>query len=192
MTAHRSTNVDDRERLAELVTLAERLAGDGPVTFPLHPRTRRRLEEADALEALYAAGVTVTDPLPYEAMLDAVAGARVVVTDSGGLQEEAAWLGVPVVVLRQSTPRWEGVAAGTSVLTGLDSQRAYEAVQALSTPEAQHHTATSPCPYGDGHTGARIADILTDPATEVLLRIEEPDFVGKPVPGDEVAASWLP
>ena len=188
LTAHRSTNVDDPARLGELVELAERLAADGSVTFPLHPRTRRRLEDADALRRLERAGVALSDPVPYEQMLDLVAGARVVVTDSGGLQEEAAWLGVPVVVLRHSTPRWEGVAAGTSVLTGLDADRAHDAVRELSTPQAQRHAATAPCPYGDGDAGERIAAVLVDPATEPLLRIEEPDFVGKPVPGSTADA----
>ena len=183
LTAHRPTNVDDRARLTELVVLAERLAADGPVTFPVHPRTRQRLQAAGSLGRLRDAGVVLTEPLPYEEMLDLVAGARVVVTDSGGLQEEAAWLGVPVVVLRHSTPRWEGVAAGTAVLTGLDADRAHEAVRRLGQPEAQHRAASAPCPYGDGDTGPQIAAILTDPDTAPLLRLDEPDFVGAPPPG---------
>lgn len=184
VTAHRATNVDDPARLAELVRLlaglGERLA---PVLLPLHPRTRRRLEEAGLLERVAALpGVQVRDPLPYAAMLDAMARCRVVVSDSGGLQEEASWLGVPVVVLRTSTPRWEGVATGAAVLTGLDADRALDAAVAAAGPERQRLVAGLPCPYGDGTTGEQVADLLLDPAVRPLLDLAEPDFVGKPAP----------
>jgi UDP-N-acetylglucosamine 2-epimerase (non-hydrolysing) len=97
------------------------------------------------------------------------------------LQEEAAWLGVPVVVLRPSTPRWEGVAAGISILTGLDADLAVDAVRAFSAPEEQKRVAAVACPYGDGRTAERIADILAEPATRDVLRLEEPVFVGKSI-----------
>src|SRR5436305_151306 len=84
-----------------------------------------------------------------------VAGARVIVTDSGGLQEEASWLGIPVVVLRRSTPRWEGVLAGTSVLTGLDVNLAVRAAIRQTDLSRLEQVAAAPCPYGDGHTGKR-------------------------------------
>src|SRR5205807_3081777 len=139
-----------------LLDLAIRPRGEiGPVTLPPPPRTRSRVEDAGGLRRLQAGGVRVPPPLPYPNMLAAVAGARVVVTDSGGLQEEASWFGVPVVVLRNSTPRWEGVAAGTSVLTGLEPARALAAASLFSTPGEQLRVASEPCPYGDGHTAER-------------------------------------
>jgi UDP-N-acetylglucosamine 2-epimerase (non-hydrolysing) len=175
LTAHRPTNVDDPERLERLIDLAVRLGAEvGPVTFPLHPRTRSRLEDAAGLGRLQAGGVRLLPPLPYPDMLAAVAGARVVVTDSGGLQEEASWFGVPVVVLRNSTPRWEGVEAGTSVLTGLDPDRAVAAASLFGTPEEQRRVDAEPCPYGDGHTAARVLDLLADPDVVELLRLREP------------------
>jgi UDP-N-acetylglucosamine 2-epimerase (non-hydrolysing) len=183
LTAHRATNVDDPQRLEALVKLALRLAdAAGPVTLTLHPRTRARLEAAGAMAALADGGVRLVDPLPYHEMLRLVASSRVAVTDSGGLQEEAAWVGVPVVVLRRSTPRWEGVAAGTSVLVGLDVDRALEAVERLCTPEEQARIAAAPCPYGDGRTAERVADLLADPAIAPLLAIDEPDFVDREPP----------
>src|SRR5438552_7879071 len=115
-------------------------------------------------------------------MLTLLASARVVLTDSGGLQEEAAWLGIPVVVLRQSTPRWEGVAAGTSVLAGLDVDVALGAARRFCDPDEQRRVAAASCPYGDGHTAERVAAALTDPATAPLLELSEPDFVGREVP----------
>lgn len=183
VTAHRATNVDDPARLDQLVTLVRDLAtGVGPVTFPVHPRTRQALERAGQWDRLGAAGVTLTDPVPYSTMVGLVAGAKVVVTDSGGLQEEAAWLGVPVVVLRRSTPRWEGVHDGTAILTGLDAPRALKAAIDLAAPDVQRRVAAVPCPYGDGHTGAAVARLLHEPGTAALLRLEEPDFVDRAVP----------
>ena len=125
VTAHRATNVDRPERLGQLVELLRGLAAElPPVRFPVHPRTRARLDEAGALTELERiVGLRLEAPLRYAEMLDAIAAAQVVVTDSGGLQEEASWLGVPVVVLRTTTPRWEGVVAGTTRLTGLDATR---------------------------------------------------------------------
>jgi UDP-N-acetylglucosamine 2-epimerase (non-hydrolysing) len=183
LTAHRATNVDDPARLEQLVRLALGLARTaGPVSFPLHPRTRDRLQAAGALDRLRVDGIELCPPLPYRDMVSRIARARVVVTDSGGLQEEAAWLGIPVVVLRRSTPRWEAVAAGTSVLTGMDAERALAATLELAAPDAQARVAATPCPYGDGHTAARVAALLTDPASAALLGLEEPDYVGKPPP----------
>ncbi len=178
VTAHRPTNVDDPERLARLVALLEGLAERlAPVTFPLHPRTRARLEQAGAIDALRAVdGLTLLDPVPYLDMLESIARARVVVTDSGGLQEEASWLGTPVVVLRASTPRWEGVQAGTSVLTGLDVDRALDAASTFATPAEQARAFATACPYGDGHTSQRVAEILADPDVAPLLRLDEPDL----------------
>ncbi len=183
LTAHRPTNVDDPTRLAELVTLVRRLeAGFGPVTFPVHPRTRARLEASGGWAELTEAGIDLRPPVPYDEMLRLVRGARVVVTDSGGIQEEAAWVHVPVVVLRTSTPRWEGVVAGTSILTGLDADLALDAVAELAGPEGQARAWAAPCPYGDGHVAERVAATLTDPATAALLTLAEPDFVGKEPP----------
>jgi UDP-N-acetylglucosamine 2-epimerase (non-hydrolysing) len=182
VTVHRPTNVDDPERLDALVRLVRELASLGPVRFPMHPRTRERLERAGRLTDLSAPGVEVTPPVPYREMVGLVASARVVVTDSGGLQEEAAWLGVPVVVLRRSTPRWEGMAAGTSALTGLEVDAAMDAAARFVTRTEQRRVAETPCPYGDGHTSERIAALLDDPEVRSRLALVEHDFVGRPPP----------
>jgi UDP-N-acetylglucosamine 2-epimerase (non-hydrolysing) len=184
VTAHRPTNVDDPVRLARLVDLLGELAEQlAPVTFPMHPRTAARLEQAGALEDLRAVpGLELLAPLPYQAMLELIARSSVVVTDSGGLQEEASWLGTPVVVLRSSTPRWEGVHAGTSVLTGLDVDRALEAALRFATPQEQARVHAAPCPYGDGRTSQRVAAALVDPLLAPLLVLAEPDLRATGVP----------
>jgi UDP-N-acetylglucosamine 2-epimerase (non-hydrolysing) len=183
LTAHRATNVDDPTRLRALVELVHRIADEaGTVTFPVHPRTRRRLEEGGLLGALAGAGVLLSEPVGYRAMSELVASSRLVVTDSGGLQEEASFFGVPVVVLRRSTPRWEGVRAGTSRLVGMDVALAMAAVRDLISPAAQQLADSTPCPYGDGHTAERVAKLLGERATWDLLRLDEPDFVGREPP----------
>jgi UDP-N-acetylglucosamine 2-epimerase (non-hydrolysing) len=188
VTAHRPTNVDDPARLRRLVGVVQGLADRvGPVTFPVHPRTAKRLaDEGLTLALADHPGVTLTGPADYDALLAALGSARLAVTDSGGIQEEAAYLGVPVVVLRGSTPRWEGVEAGTTTLAALTDDAAAGAVlaaaEAHTRPEAQQRAATLPCPYGDGATGRRIAEVLSDPATDALLGLPEPDFTDGRLP----------
>jgi UDP-N-acetylglucosamine 2-epimerase (non-hydrolysing) len=187
VTAHRASNVDDPVRLRRLVTvvrgLAERI---GPVTFPVHPRTAARLAAAGLTRELERPGITLTGPVDYPSLLSALSSARLAVTDSGGIQEEAAYLGVPVVVLRGSTPRWEGVEAGTTTLAGLGTDGAAAAVLAAAArhtrPDEQLRAATLPCPYGDGTTGARIAALLAEESTDVLLTLGEPDFTDGRLP----------
>jgi UDP-N-acetylglucosamine 2-epimerase (non-hydrolysing) len=184
VTAHRATNVDDPARLAALVECVTRLPDTvGHVTFPVHPRTDARLRTSGLRTVLEdQVGVSLTEPLRYREMLDAIAGARVVVTDSGGLQEEASWLGVPVVVLRRSTPRWEGVLDGTTALVGLDPEHSTTAARRFASPEEQARVAGTPCPYGDGRVAARVAALLDDPATAPLLVLDEPDFTAGALP----------
>jgi len=191
VTAHRPGNVDDPVRLARLVSLVDTLASNiGPVVFPVHPRTAARLRE-HGLDGRLAdlPGLTLCDPLPYPDLLAVLASSLVVVTDSGGLQEEAAFFGVPVVVLRRSTPRWEGVENGSAVLTGLTSdaeaEAAAQAALRLSGPEELARVAALTCPYGDGTTGLQVAAILADPATSPLLELTEPDFTSGAMPWED-------
>ncbi|MPQ97727.1 UDP-N-acetylglucosamine 2-epimerase (non-hydrolyzing) [Modestobacter sp. I12A-02628] len=187
VTAHRPTNVDDPVRLERLVevvcTLAEQV---GPVTFPVHPRTAAQLTRTGLGARLEHPSIVLTGPISYDALLAALAGSRLAVTDSGGIQEEAAHLGVPVVVLRGSTPRWEGVEAGTTTLAGLADAGSPGAVVAAAlahlTPQAQAHAADAPCPYGDGTTAAQVAALFSAEATDGLLAMEEPDFTDGRLP----------
>jgi len=178
MTAHRASNVDDPSRLRRIVEIAGGLAAMcGEVSFPVHPRTRGRLREFGMLARLEASGVEILEPLPYDEMMHAVARSQVVVTDSGGIQEEAAWFGVPTVVLRQSTPRWEGVHAGIARLCGLETRVVLEAAAQYLEPDEQLRVSGVPCPYGDGTAGLQIAEILSSPVGARLLTLTEPALV---------------
>ena len=184
LTAHRATNVDDPTRLAELAEVVRRLAArPGGVLFPVHPRTRDRLETAGLWQELASlAGARLVEPLPYAAMLGELASCAAAVTDSGGLQEEASYLGVPVVVMRSTTPRWEGVRSGAAVLCGLDADRVLEAVTRLTAPAELARVEALPCPYGDGHTAQAVVAALADPDLRDLLTPRDPELVTD-VPG---------
>jgi UDP-N-acetylglucosamine 2-epimerase (non-hydrolysing) len=112
VTLHRPSNVDDPQRLRAVAGALSTLADHRPVVFPVHPRTRQRLDSA----GIDAGRVQLLDPISYLAMLDLVQGAHAVVTDSGGLQEETTALGVPCFTLRPNTERPVTVIEGTNTL----------------------------------------------------------------------------
>jgi UDP-N-acetylglucosamine 2-epimerase (non-hydrolysing) len=114
VTIHRPSNVDIPGRLTAVMTALGRVADAMPVIFPIHPRTRSRLQACDR-EALQR--VWLLDPQPYHAMVDLTAGARLVITDSGGLQEETTALGIPCLTVRENTERPITVTEGTNRLT---------------------------------------------------------------------------
>jgi UDP-N-acetylglucosamine 2-epimerase len=151
-TAHRAGNVDDPGRLRALVDLL--LALPLPVVLPLHPRTRARLEAAGWLgELADATHVRLLPPLGYVAFTALLSRARVVLTDSGGVQKEAYLAGVPCVTMRDTTEWVETVDVGWNVLVDLDAGAALAALE--RTPPAER-----PELYGDGQAGARVVAAL--------------------------------
>ena len=152
VTAHRAGNVDTPERLGALVDLL--LALPRPLVFPVHPRTRARLEAAGALGRLEEAdGLHLSAPVGYAELLALAIHARAVVTDSGGLQKEAYLVEAPCVTLRDRTEWVETVASGWNVLVDLDAEAA---LAALGRPRPAEH----PDLYGGGRAGERIRDAI--------------------------------
>ena len=151
MTVHRPANVDPPERLERVVELAERLPL--PTVFPVHPRTRARLRAAGLEERLEAA-VKVTQPLGYLDFLKLASHARVLLTDSGGVQKEAYLLGTPCVTLRDTTEWVETVELGWNVLVDLDTDATLAAIE-RPLPSGER-----PELYGGGHAADRICDVL--------------------------------
>lgn len=153
VTLHRPSNVDDPRKLAAWCKALARLAAHLPVRFAVHPRTRARLEAGALGDRLERAGVVVTEPLAYVDFLARVRAARIVLTDSGGIQEEAAFLGVPCLTLRTTTERPLTVERGTNRLIGDDPTRLERAVGAmLRRPPHPRPPRT----LWDGHASARI------------------------------------
>ncbi len=147
-TLHRAANTDDPSRLASIVAALDSL--DLPTLLPCHPRTAAALGKA-GLDAPVSS-LRLLPPLPYVEMTGLVAGARAVLTDSGGLQKEAYFLGVPCVTLRDETEWNETIAAGWNRLAGADPGRIREAVRAASPPAEKPDLAT----FGGGHAAARV------------------------------------
>jgi UDP-N-acetylglucosamine 2-epimerase (non-hydrolysing)/UDP-GlcNAc3NAcA epimerase len=155
-TAHRAGNVDDPARLALLVELLDGLGE--PVVFPVHPRTRARLEEHGLLERLTRSGaVRLTPPLGYLELTALMCSARALLTDSGGLQKEAYIAGVPCVTLRDRTEWTETVQVGWNLLVDLDLAAAREALATF----ARGLPPERPELYGDGRAGERVVTALT-------------------------------
>jgi UDP-GlcNAc3NAcA epimerase len=152
-TLHRAESTDDPQRLRSIFMALERLARhDFPVVLPLHPRTGNALGTI----GIVPERVHAVPPVSYEEMLCLEAHARVILTDSGGLQKEAYWLGVPCVTLREETEWVETVIAGWNVLVGYDPDCAVEAAR-KARPNGSH-----PFLYGDGNSAERIVRGLVE------------------------------
>ena len=123
VTLHRPSNVDDPAVLRQLLTVLAQIGQRTPLLFPVHPRTRARIAAAGLDELLERAAITVLPPQGYLEMLGLMRDARIVLTDSGGIQEETTALGVPCVTLRDNTERPITVHQGTNTIVGTDPER---------------------------------------------------------------------
>ncbi len=155
VTLHRPALVDDDAKLRAVAEGLLVLQQALPVVFPLHPRTRGRLDMLDLARKLETGGVRLVPPLGYIDFLGLEAGARVVVTDSGGVQEETSALGVPCFTLRDSTERPVTLELGTNVLLGAEPGRLAEVPSLLGSSPAG-----GSIPLWDGAAGTRAAAVL--------------------------------
>ena len=155
VTLHRPSNVDDPERLAHLLSSLNVLSRDIRVVFPVHPRTRARMRAVPGWQP--APDLTLIDPVGYLDFLALQLHASMVVTDSGGIQEETTYLGVPCLTMRPSTERPVTTIVGTNILTGSDPRRML--VEARNVLSGSVKRASRP-PLWDGGTARRIADVL--------------------------------
>jgi UDP-N-acetylglucosamine 2-epimerase (non-hydrolysing) len=162
LTAHRAENVDDRERFESLLDGVARFARESAfnVVYPVHPRAAERLE---AFDIGMPGEITPIDSQDFLDFLRLESTAKLVLTDSGGVQEETCILGTPCVTLRDNTERPETVAVGANRVVGVDPESVVAgAREALDTPNDW------PNPFGDGHSAERILDIAgLGPATSV-------------------------
>jgi UDP-N-acetylglucosamine 2-epimerase (non-hydrolysing) len=154
VTLHRPALVDG-PLLAETVKQLAALARQMPVVFPVHPRTRKMMEDASAEHP----GLLLTEPLGYLDFLSLLADAGAVLTDSGGIQEETTYLGIPCFTLRDNTERPVTVRAGTNTLLGLDPAAIAGIPAALAKRSSEK---LEPPPLWDGHAAERIADAIAD------------------------------
>lgn len=172
LTLHRPSNVDSRERLSSLlngVIAAARELGLS-VVFPIHPRTKGRLDAFGLTEEL-GKNVVLCDALGYFDLLRLLNLAHVALTDSGGIQEEACTLRVPCVTLRANTERPETVDVGANILCDSPDSRAL--VVAINAVTRQEPVWTNP--LGDGHTAERVVDLLTSPSVQLVPSGSQPE-----------------
>ena len=165
---------------------------DMEVVFPAHPRTRKRIAEF----GLHAGQLRVLDPLPYVDFLGLQSRATVVITDSGGIQEETTYLGVPCLTVRENTERPITVSMGTNVLVGRDANKLRMEMSRVFSGKAKKGTVP---PLWDGHTGERIADILVGPAAAICCDLSLSRSAGssgpvhaEPQPGEFPTESYRP
>jgi UDP-N-acetylglucosamine 2-epimerase (non-hydrolysing) len=153
VTLHRPSNVDDNKNLQRILNALRSISERIDVVFPVHPRTRQRIAEFGiSVPKLY-----LLDPLPYIEFLSLQTRASVVITDSGGIQEETTYLGVPCITLRENTERPITVTMGTNTLVGEDTNRLTVELNNILDGKAKQGTVP---PLWDGHAGDRIADML--------------------------------
>jgi UDP-N-acetylglucosamine 2-epimerase (non-hydrolysing) len=156
VTLHRPSNVDVEAQLRRIVDALVDLGGRTHVLFPVHPRTRSRLAASDGLERLERAGVACLEPLGYVDFLSLECGAGAIVTDSGGVQEEASALGVPCYTLRASTERPITISQGTNTLIGDDP------AAIAGVPVGGGDRAPRAIPLWDGRAAERVADAIAE------------------------------
>ena len=156
VTLHRPALVDDPVRLAAVVGVLAEIADALPVVFPLHPRTRERL---DAVAPRALAQLSATEPLDYLDFIALEASARLVVTDSGGLQEETSALGVPCLTYRDNTERAVTIELGTNRIVGMDPAALADAARRELSGDP---SAGRPIPLWDGRAGARAAGAIAE------------------------------
>jgi UDP-N-acetylglucosamine 2-epimerase (non-hydrolysing) len=158
LTLHRPVNVDDPIVFGRILAALEIVTEKLPVVFPVHPRTRKTIASLGLQERIEKMkDLRLIEPLGYLDFLSLYSGSRLVLTDSGGIQEETTQLGIPCLTLRENTERPITVTMGTNKIVGTDTDRIIAAASA-ALAEAPH--APVSIPLWDGHTAERIVDAL--------------------------------
>jgi UDP-N-acetylglucosamine 2-epimerase len=162
-TIHRASNTDEERSLRGILAAMQEVARGGlTVLFPIHPRTRRALERFDLSAMLETDGLIAGDPVSYLDMIALESQARLLLTDSGGVQKEAYFFGVPCVVAREETEWTELVEIGWNRIAGAETGRIVEAVRATLAEDFSGKSRIEF--YGDGHAAKRIAAVLRSAA----------------------------
>jgi UDP-N-acetylglucosamine 2-epimerase (non-hydrolysing) len=159
VTLHRPANVDDPVTLKGILESLLEVSRDLTVVFPAHPRTRQRIADF----GLNSEHLRVLDPLPYVDFVGLQTRATVVITDSGGIQEETTYLGIPCITMRENTERPITVSMGTNVLVGRDPEKLRAELSRVLSGNAKKGIAP---PLWDGKTGERIADVILGPGSQ--------------------------
>lgn len=157
-TAHREENVDNKETLVNLIEVIQRMVDnyDVDMVYPIHPRTKKRLQQFDLEERVDVLdSLILTEPVGYLDFLRLLDTAEIVLTDSGGVQEESCIIGTPCVTLRENTERPETVSVGSNIIAGTDPDEVLRCVEEMWGVEGDWSN-----PFGDGNAAEQIIDIV--------------------------------
>lgn len=178
LTMHRAENVDDEKRVTSIIEALKELTQMN-IIFPIHPRTKHTLQEFGLFDELNdLEHVHIIKPIGYLDFLQLTSASTLVLTDSGGLQEEAITLDVPALTLRYNTERPETVTAGGNILVGSDKDAILENVgKILSDEEFRDNMKNAPNPYGQGNSAKLTVDAIEDYYDKGLLDIKAPEDI---------------
>ncbi|WP_297065536.1 non-hydrolyzing UDP-N-acetylglucosamine 2-epimerase [Thermococcus sp.] len=177
ITVHRAENTDKKENLEKLVNILEKLPFT--IVYPIHPRTKKKLMSFGLWERMEKiSNLIITEPLGYLDFLKLEKNAKIILTDSGGIQEEAITLNVPCLTLRYNTERPETIDAGGNILVGLETERVLYYVQKLIEDKSFYKAMSSAKnPYGDGKAGKYISKILLGLYASGNLKVRSSRFI---------------
>ena len=161
LTLHRPSNVDEKEVFGNLLDALAAISEKLPVIFPAHPRTKANIERFGFTKKIENSNIRLIEPLGYLDFLRLYSGARIVLTDSGGLQEETTALSVPCLTLRENTERPITISMGTNILVGTNSEKIKQAAFEVLSRENDLRDKKTP-PLWDGRAAKRICDVLLE------------------------------
>jgi UDP-N-acetylglucosamine 2-epimerase (non-hydrolysing) len=180
LTLHRAENTDNPQRLRDITDALMELK-EITIIFPVHPRTIKTLNKLNLYDQLVKADhIKLMKPVGYLDFIVLLSHSKVVITDSGGIQEEAITMNIPCVTLRYNTERPETVTAGGNILVGTDKDRIIQTVRNILEDEKLYQKMSqAENPYGDGKTSERIVDIISMAQENDKLKITPPDNIGR-------------
>ncbi len=159
VTLHRPANVDSKDSLERICRILSRISLETPLVFPVHPRTRARLEEFGLAEALTSEpNINVAAPQSYIRFMNMVFNCRIAITDSGGIQEETSYMGIPCLTVRPNTERPITVTQGTNRLTSIADMEA--TAKEILNGQSESVRKATPIELWDGKTAVRVADAI--------------------------------
>jgi len=159
MTMHRPANVDNQEILSSLLEVFNRIGRTCPIIFPCHPRTRKNLEAFGLMDKIDSSALRLIEPLGYLEFLRLQSEARLVLTDSGGIQEETTYLNIPCITMRENTERPVTVDEGSNIITGVNPIKILESAEKSLSGKIKSGKVPE---KWDGRTAHRIVDYLAD------------------------------
>ena len=160
VTLHRPSNVDDKSVFTDIISAIEEISGDVEFVFPMHPRTKKMAENFGLYSRIESIpGMKITPPAGYLEFISLMSKSKLVLTDSGGLQEETTALGIPCITIRENTERPVTITEGTNQLVGTDRDKIVKIGK--ETLEGNGKSGRIP-KFWDGKTAQRIVDVLLE------------------------------